>query len=408
MYLRIMREAGATNPAPSRKPIVVPRRSPGVLQRCGSGRCLPGACDHSDESVLSRSAIGVGPEFVPPIVSEVLASPGRPLEPIVRMDMETSFRHDFSQVRVHTDAMAATSAQAVDALAYTVGNDIVFGSGRYDPHTTLGHRLLAHELTHVMQQGPTTSRPSSLRVGATNDALEQLADQAAAKPSAVSVASAMVPRQGDVVRRQQTRGPAATLDEQARAIIAAASDETVPAEKRAVQVVRSILNTYFPSDAALVEDIVFVEKTAELETPPVRPGPAAPTARSKIIVGKNFLSGTTAQGFASRVLQVDHELEHIRQYRRGMGGAADKPLREFLAHRREALEPTLPGTGSVPHSNRVEHIDEALRNYCLFTTELQARFESERDELVNARARHMATGRVSDKLPKQPPACSVR
>jgi hypothetical protein len=324
------------------------------------------------------------------------------------MDMETSFRHDFSQVRVHTDAMAATSAQAVDALAYTVGNDIVFGNGRYDPHTTLGHRLLAHELTHVVQQGPTTSRPSSLRLGATNDALEQMADQAAAKPSAVSVAPAMVPRQGDVVRRQQTRGPAAILDQQARAIIAAANDETVPPEKRAVQVVRSILKTYFPSDAALVKDIVFIEKTAALETPSVRPGPGAPTARSKIIVGKNFLSGTTAQNFASRVLQVDHELEHIRQYRRGMGGEADKPLREFLAHRREALEPALPGTGSVQHSNRVDHIDEALRNYCLFTPELQARFKSERDELVNARARHVATGRVSDKLPKQPPACSVR
>lgn len=408
MYLRIMREPGATSPVPSRKPIVVPRRPPGLLQRCGGRRCPPGACDHSDEPVLARSAIGVGPEFVPPIVSEVLASSGRPLEPIVRMDMETRFRHDFSQVRVHTDAMAATSAQAVEALAYTVGNNIVFGNGQYDPQTTQGRRLLAHELTHVMQQGPLTSRPSSLRLGATNDALEQMADQVAAKPSAVSVAPAAVPRQGDVVRRQQTRAPAATLDERARAIIAAASDETVLPEKRAVQVVRSILITYFPADAALVEDIVFVEKTAGLATPPVRPGPAAATARSKIEVGKTFLSGTTAQNFASRVLQVDHELEHIRQYRRGMGAEADKPLREFLAHRREALEPALPETGSVQHSNRVEHIDEALRNYCLFTPELQARFKSERDELVNARAGHMATGRVSDKLPKQPPACSVR
>lgn len=129
MYLRIMREPGATSPVHSRKPIVVPRRPPGLLQRCGSRRCPPGASDHSDEPVLARSAIGVGPEFVPPIVSEALASSGRPLEPIVRMDMETRFRHDFSQVRVHTDAMAATSARAVEALAYTVGNDIVSAMG---------------------------------------------------------------------------------------------------------------------------------------------------------------------------------------------------------------------------------------------------------------------------------------
>src|SRR5208283_2498571 len=157
MYDLMMRQTDATGPVPSRKPMVVPRRPIGVLQRCGSRRCPPGACDHPDESMLARSATTVGPEFAPPIVSEALASSARPLESIVRTDMETRFRHDFSQVRVHTDAMAATSAHAVDALAYTVGNDIVFGKGRYDPHSPQGRRLLAHELTHVMQQGPLIS-----------------------------------------------------------------------------------------------------------------------------------------------------------------------------------------------------------------------------------------------------------
>jgi hypothetical protein len=61
-------------------------------------------------------------------------------------------RHDFSRVRVHTDARAAQSAQAVGAAAYTVGNDIVFGAGRYAPETGSGQALLAHELTHVVQQ----------------------------------------------------------------------------------------------------------------------------------------------------------------------------------------------------------------------------------------------------------------
>jgi hypothetical protein len=67
--------------------------------------------------------------------------------------MEARFGYDFSRVRVHTDATAAESARAVQALAYTVGEDIVFGAGRYAPATGAGQRLLAHELTHVVQQG---------------------------------------------------------------------------------------------------------------------------------------------------------------------------------------------------------------------------------------------------------------
>jgi len=66
--------------------------------------------------------------------------------------MEQRFGHDFSRVRVHADAKAQMSAQAVNANAYTVGNDIVFASGRYLPGLAEGRRLLAHELTHVVQQ----------------------------------------------------------------------------------------------------------------------------------------------------------------------------------------------------------------------------------------------------------------
>jgi hypothetical protein len=67
--------------------------------------------------------------------------------------MESRFGHGFSHVRVHTDARAAESARAVNALAYTVGRDVVFGSGHYGPASAEGRKLLAHELTHVLQQG---------------------------------------------------------------------------------------------------------------------------------------------------------------------------------------------------------------------------------------------------------------
>jgi hypothetical protein len=88
----------------------------------------------------------------PPIVHEVLRSPGRPLDPATRAFFEPRFGHDFSRVRIHTDARAAESARAVNALAYTVGQDVVFGAGRYAPATPEGNGLLAHELVHTIQQ----------------------------------------------------------------------------------------------------------------------------------------------------------------------------------------------------------------------------------------------------------------
>jgi hypothetical protein len=85
-------------------------------------------------------------------VNRVLASGGRPLPIPLRQDMEGRFGHDFSRVRVHTDAVATDSARRLNANAYTVGHDIVFGEGRFLPSFHSGRALLAHELTHVVQQ----------------------------------------------------------------------------------------------------------------------------------------------------------------------------------------------------------------------------------------------------------------
>ena len=88
----------------------------------------------------------------PASVNGVLAGSGRPLEPALRQDMEQRFGHDFSRVRVHSDAAAAQSARAINAHAYTADQHIVFGASRFAPGTHEGRRLLAHELTHVVQQ----------------------------------------------------------------------------------------------------------------------------------------------------------------------------------------------------------------------------------------------------------------
>jgi len=91
-------------------------------------------------------------DSIPASVDRVLTGSGTPLDLALRQDMEQRFAHDFSRVRVHTGDTAAQSAREVSAHAYTVGHDIVFGAGRFVPGTVDGRRLIAHELTHVLQQ----------------------------------------------------------------------------------------------------------------------------------------------------------------------------------------------------------------------------------------------------------------
>jgi hypothetical protein len=130
----------------------------GVQRKCDCG----GSCDdckkkHSDEAhakvQMKASAPGVTGGFeAPAIVHDVLRSPGQPLDASTRAFMEPRFGHDFSKVRIHTDAKAAESARVLGARAYTMGQNLVFGAREYGPGTLDGKRLLGHELAHVVQQ----------------------------------------------------------------------------------------------------------------------------------------------------------------------------------------------------------------------------------------------------------------
>src|SRR6185436_20456330 len=112
--------------------------------------------------------------------------------------MEPRMGHDFSRVRVHTDARAAESASAVNAVAYTVGRDIVFAGGSYAPHTTEGRSLLAHELAHVAQNaGATTDTSAPIRVGPAGDRFESEADRHAEAAAAGSPARGAISHQGE-------------------------------------------------------------------------------------------------------------------------------------------------------------------------------------------------------------------
>lgn len=171
----------------------------GLLQRkcaCGTHTMSGGQCPDckDNEGVLQRKA-SLSADFsaVPPIVNEVLRSPGQALDSTTRAFMEPRFGHDFSQVRVHTDAKAAESALAVNALAYTVGRDVVFGSRQHAPTSSMGRELLAHELAHVVQQQHAVSGTAPARISQPSDSGEANADQLARSALAGERPAAHVP-----------------------------------------------------------------------------------------------------------------------------------------------------------------------------------------------------------------------
>lgn len=136
-----------------------PGRPPALQPKCACGGALPcRACSDDKEERLQRKRDGGGAADAmgtsePKSYELLQLGPGRPLGNATRSFMESQFGTDFGHVRIHDDATAATTASDYNALAFTVGHDIVFGAGRYSPHSSDGTRLLAHELTHVVQQG---------------------------------------------------------------------------------------------------------------------------------------------------------------------------------------------------------------------------------------------------------------
>ena len=152
--------------------------SPTLVQgkcACGGIAGPTGECEEcaTKRKTLQRRATQQASESTaPPIVNQVLSSGnGQPLDTAIRAFMEPRFGQDFGHVRVHTGEKAAKSAQSIQAKAFTTGQDIVFGSGQFAPESAEGKRLLAHELTHVVQQQhmPTIQRDPTGQPSETDD-----------------------------------------------------------------------------------------------------------------------------------------------------------------------------------------------------------------------------------------------
>ena len=121
-------------------------------------------------------------------VFDVIGRGGQPLPAPVRSDMESRLGHDFSDVRIHTGPVAAVAARSIDARAFTAGRDIAFAPGQFAPSSPSGRQMLAHELTHVVQQrsGPVAATPvgGGIAVSDPSDAFERAAEEAAARAMA--------------------------------------------------------------------------------------------------------------------------------------------------------------------------------------------------------------------------------
>ena len=152
------------------------------------------------QMLAEEGSIATGEEERSPVHDVIGKGGGTPLDESTRTTMESKFGQDFSDVRIHTDAKASQSAEAVGANAYTVGNEMVFRGGHFDASSPTGQRTLAHELSHVVQQrsGPVdgTEAPGGIRLSDPSDRFERAADatadqvmSASAAPVAASTAS---------------------------------------------------------------------------------------------------------------------------------------------------------------------------------------------------------------------------
>ena len=138
-------------------------------------------------------------------VHDVVSSSGSPLDRDVRADMESRLGHDFSDVRVHADGAAHDSAQSVSAKAYTVGPHVVFQRDAYDPGSDAGRHVLAHELTHVVQQrqGPVDGTPAVGGISVSNPSDRFEREAASTADSAMSAQGPLAPVQREAATEEE-------------------------------------------------------------------------------------------------------------------------------------------------------------------------------------------------------------
>jgi Domain of unknown function (DUF4157) len=279
----------------------------GVLQRkcaCGSHTVAGGDCESCQKertsAQMQRAAIGgESVNEVPPIVHEVLRSSGQPLDANTRSFFESRFDHDFSQVRLHTDSKAAQSAQSVNALAYTVGRDVVFGAGQFAPQSSPGRMLIAHELTHVLQQNGENGSPSRIS-GQFDDAEKEATSLSAGLIQTDSIPDIHVQSGSSILRRQglskeEILKRIAENEEKTQSPVSRTSTELLALQTERNHLLSELTKLKYPASTTTT-----TPKTAEKKTPePI----SVPVSVDYTLVGTIEMPTATGSSTAAPPLQ---------------------------------------------------------------------------------------------------------
>ncbi len=234
-----------TNPeihqAPAKRNDAADSVGPEALIHGRTDVLTPSAVMHLQKTAGNATVSAAIEEQEPSLVKDVVGSGGgSPLDRDTRGFMESRLGADFSDVRVHTDGKATESARSVQAYAYTVGNDVVFQSDKYSPGSESGKRMLAHELTHVVQQrsGPVdgTPAPGGIKVSSPSDSFEQAAESTADRVMSSQAAAAPATTTSSSVQRAASPEEEAVPEEAVQGAFiqrASAADEEAPADDEA-------------------------------------------------------------------------------------------------------------------------------------------------------------------------------
>jgi hypothetical protein len=362
---------------------------PFVQRKCAS-------CEHEEEKVSRKtepfiqkqgngSDRGIASESVTKQINSSRGGGSRMSENTISF-MESRFNTDFSEVKIHTDSNAIQMSRELNAQAFTVGSDIYFNEGKYSPDSSSGKHLLAHELTHTVQQ---------------SGGIDRKIQRACHEASNPTINMGACPEGSTNVGRQ-AQGQTNALDAKAQAIITLAADTTIPIADRAIRVVNDIICSYMPSEASKVRKINYSSAEHGLNTQSVGSGAST---QGDICVGDYFVNNITTTHIARRILQVAHELQHIDQYRTGTGptglaGGTRSDQREFLAFTTEALADEFIGTRRMPNATRLTLIDTAIGYYYCLTPALQTQYSTELANLTTRRATvNGVTGNIAVPIP---------
>jgi peptidoglycan hydrolase-like protein with peptidoglycan-binding domain len=408
-------------------------RQSGLLQykcACGGTAGIDGRCAHCRKERLLRgsgTAMQAERETAPPIVHETLGRPGQPLDGATRGFMEPRFGHDFSQVRVHADAKAAESARAIDAVAYTVGQDVVFGAQQYTPTTVSGRQLLAHELAHVVQQRGQLEASGEVNLAPPDASHESEADRVAEDVVLGGVALATPRLRAGVHIQRQGFGELRVAEARMALEEALAFNAALSFDAQTIRIVQGVVGapaTGVWDNATISRINIFQNANGLRMDGKVTPDTLQrliekliaasqfddtihvivnafhfPTANLAAIVFDASVTGADAvtsgvigtgkpqtvsvgpstftASYAHMIRIIGHELQHVQQ-RSGATPIVNQHLREALAFAWEALSTDSP---ALPPAERVNHAQIAIQHWNLVPAADRTPHQAVRDRL---------------------------